>query len=42
VANRTGSSQIAPAKLALDEKLLRVAGEEAAQSIAAGSVDVTA
>jgi hypothetical protein len=30
------------AKLALDDKMLHVAAEEAAQSITAGSVDVTA
>mgnify|MGYP005865939825 CR=1 FL=1 len=30
------------AKLALDEKMLSVAGEEAAQSLAAGSVNVSA
>lgn len=42
----TGMSQMLvklnDAKLALDDKMLRVAGEEAAQSLAAGSVDVTA
>lgn len=30
------------AKLALEDKMLRVAGEEAAASLAAGSVDVMA
>lgn len=30
------------AKIAFDDKMLRAAGEEAAQSLSAGSVDVTA
>jgi hypothetical protein len=34
--------KMSDAKLALEDKMLRVAGEEAAHSLSAGSVDVTA
>jgi len=34
--------KMSDAKLAADNKMLRVAGEEAAQSLSAGAVDVTA